>query len=365
TIVALETAKENGAFIFGVVNAVGSSIARISHAGAYTHAGPEIGVASTKAFTGQLAVLMMMALKIGKEKGTITQERYQSLLIELADVPEKVAAILKDAEQMKQIATEYADASDFLFLGRGVSRWLRVGVGSRFHLLGFLLFRLLLWCRLSCRIYRALSKGVVILGSFLLFRSFISHWLGVGVSGRLHSSLAEGVVVLGLFLLRLLILIGRKVFGRRRGGRARGQLARLAQVVALEVGPEAVHVLKLAQEHPVVGRRLDAALLLSANLAVVGVVRRLGEQRIVGVAQVIPGLGLGLQVDFHHILRVLALNFDVAVHQRVQALLAHARQTQLAYRVPGALLGVPAQVYLAEGDSVQQLGRERAQGGRR
>ncbi len=121
TIVALETAKENGAFIFGVVNAVGSSIARISHAGAYTHAGPEIGVASTKAFTGQLAVLMMMALKIGKEKGTITQERYQSLLIELADVPEKVAAILKDADQMKQIATEYADASDFLFLGRGYS----------------------------------------------------------------------------------------------------------------------------------------------------------------------------------------------------------------------------------------------------
>ncbi|RYG30320.1 MAG: glutamine--fructose-6-phosphate transaminase (isomerizing), partial [Chitinophagaceae bacterium] len=121
TIVALETAKENGAFIFGVVNAVGSSIARISHAGAYTHAGPEIGVASTKAFTGQLAVLMMMALKIGKEKGTITQERYQNLLIELADVPEKVDAILKEADQMKAIAVEYADATDFLFLGRGYS----------------------------------------------------------------------------------------------------------------------------------------------------------------------------------------------------------------------------------------------------
>lgn len=121
TIVALETAKENGAFIFGVVNAVGSSIARISHAGAYTHAGPEIGVASTKAFTGQLAVLMMMALKIGKEKGTINADRYQSLLVELADVPEKVNAILKEAEQMKEIAAEYADASDFLFLGRGYS----------------------------------------------------------------------------------------------------------------------------------------------------------------------------------------------------------------------------------------------------
>ncbi len=121
TIVALETAKENGAFIFGVVNAVGSSIARISHAGAYTHAGPEIGVASTKAFTGQLAVLMMMALKIGKEKGTIAQDRYQNLLVELADVPEKVDAILKKAEEMKAIAVEYADASDFLFLGRGYS----------------------------------------------------------------------------------------------------------------------------------------------------------------------------------------------------------------------------------------------------
>ena len=121
TIVALETAKENGAFIFGVVNAVGSSIARISHAGAYTHAGPEIGVASTKAFTGQLAVLMMMALKIGKEKNTISAERYQGLLVELADVPEKVNAILKNADLVKEIAVEYADATDFLFLGRGYS----------------------------------------------------------------------------------------------------------------------------------------------------------------------------------------------------------------------------------------------------
>lgn len=121
TLVALETAKENGAFIFGVVNAVGSSIARISHAGAYTHAGPEIGVASTKAFTGQLAVLMMMALKIAKEKNSITPDRYQSLLVQLADVPEKVAAILKNAEQIKEIAVHYADATDFLFLGRGYS----------------------------------------------------------------------------------------------------------------------------------------------------------------------------------------------------------------------------------------------------
>ncbi len=119
TLVALEKAKENGAFIFGVVNAVGSSIARISHAGAYTHAGHEIGVASTKAFTGQLAVLMMMALKIAIQKGTIAQERYQALLTELADVPEKIEAILKNTAEIEKIALKYKDARDFLFLGRG------------------------------------------------------------------------------------------------------------------------------------------------------------------------------------------------------------------------------------------------------
>ena len=119
TLVALERAKENGAFIFGVVNVVGSSIARISHAGAYTHAGPEIGVASTKAFTGQLAVLMMMALKIAKEKNSITEERYLDLLNELRDVPEKVEAILKNADELKLIAEKYKNAGDFLFLGRG------------------------------------------------------------------------------------------------------------------------------------------------------------------------------------------------------------------------------------------------------
>jgi glutamine---fructose-6-phosphate transaminase (isomerizing) len=119
TLVALEKAKENGAFIFGVVNVVGSSIARISHAGAYTHAGHEIGVASTKAFTGQLAVLIMMALRIAIQKQTITQEKYQQLLLELATVPEKVESILQQAEHIKTIAHKYKDASDFLFLGRG------------------------------------------------------------------------------------------------------------------------------------------------------------------------------------------------------------------------------------------------------
>ncbi|MCU0333476.1 MAG: glutamine--fructose-6-phosphate transaminase (isomerizing) [Chitinophagaceae bacterium] len=119
TLVALENAKEKGAFIFGVVNSVGSSIARLSHAGAYTHSGPEIGVASTKAFTGQLAVLTMMALKIAQAKGTIDEARFDQLLGELAAVPDKVAAILKDSSNIERIAAKYKDASDFLFLGRG------------------------------------------------------------------------------------------------------------------------------------------------------------------------------------------------------------------------------------------------------
>ncbi len=119
TLVALESAKEKGAFIFGVVNAVGSSIARLSNAGAYTHSGPEIGVASTKAFTGQLAVLTMMALKIGYAKGTIDEERYRQLIVDLEAIPEKVKEILADTSNIQRIAEKYSNASDFLFLGRG------------------------------------------------------------------------------------------------------------------------------------------------------------------------------------------------------------------------------------------------------
>jgi glucosamine--fructose-6-phosphate aminotransferase (isomerizing) len=98
---------------------VGSSIARASHGGAYTHAGPEIGVASTKAFTAQLAVLTMIALKIAHIKGTISQERYMLLLKELNEVPEKVAWVLKNSKQIKALAEKYKDANDFLYLGRG------------------------------------------------------------------------------------------------------------------------------------------------------------------------------------------------------------------------------------------------------
>lgn len=119
TLVAIETAKQRGAIILGVVNVVGSSIARISHGGAYTHAGPEIGVASTKAFTAQLAVLTMIALKIGYIKGSIPQDRYMQLLKELEDIPEKVAWVLKQSESIKALAEKYKDARDFLYLGRG------------------------------------------------------------------------------------------------------------------------------------------------------------------------------------------------------------------------------------------------------
>ncbi|HYC39097.1 MAG TPA: glutamine--fructose-6-phosphate transaminase (isomerizing) [Chitinophagaceae bacterium] len=119
TLVAIENAKSKGAIILGVVNVVGSSIARVSHAGAYTHAGPEIGVASTKAFTAQLAVLTMIALKIAYIKGTISQERYMALLAELQEIPEKVAWVLSRSERVREMAEKYRDARDFLYLGRG------------------------------------------------------------------------------------------------------------------------------------------------------------------------------------------------------------------------------------------------------
>jgi glucosamine--fructose-6-phosphate aminotransferase (isomerizing) len=119
TLVAIESAKEKGAIILGVVNVVGSSIARTSHGGAYTHAGPEIGVASTKAFTAQLVVLTMMALKLGYMKGCISEKRYMHLLNELNDVPEKVATALLQKDAIHAIALKYKDASDALYLGRG------------------------------------------------------------------------------------------------------------------------------------------------------------------------------------------------------------------------------------------------------
>jgi len=120
TLAAIELAKSKGAIIFGVCNVVGSSIPRATHAGAYIHAGPEIGVASTKAFTGQITVLAMMALIIGRAKGTITESKFQELITELNGIPDKVEQILqKTDEQIQYIAGEFKEAKNFLYLGRG------------------------------------------------------------------------------------------------------------------------------------------------------------------------------------------------------------------------------------------------------
>ncbi|HEX7016412.1 MAG TPA: glutamine--fructose-6-phosphate transaminase (isomerizing) [Cyclobacteriaceae bacterium] len=119
TLAAIELARERGAVIIGVCNVVGSSIARASHAGSYTHAGPEIGVASTKAFTAQLTVLNMICLLIAQKRGTLSKELFQTLLTDLEQVPAKVEAILKLNDEIKVIAEEFKSVPNFLYLGRG------------------------------------------------------------------------------------------------------------------------------------------------------------------------------------------------------------------------------------------------------
>lgn len=119
TLAAIELAKSKGATIFGVCNVVGSSIPRATHAGSYTHAGPEIGVASTKAFTAQISVLAMMAMKLGFQRGTLPENRYIQLLHELAAIPAKVEKALLANEKIKAIAAEYKDVTNALYLGRG------------------------------------------------------------------------------------------------------------------------------------------------------------------------------------------------------------------------------------------------------
>ena len=119
TLAAIKLAKENGAFVFGVCNVVGSSISRETHAGAYTHAGPEIGVASTKAFTTQITVLTMIALRIAKAKGTLSNTEFHRYLQELEVIPEKVAEALKTNDAAKEIAAKFKDAPNCLYLGRG------------------------------------------------------------------------------------------------------------------------------------------------------------------------------------------------------------------------------------------------------
>ncbi|MEO0789730.1 MAG: glutamine--fructose-6-phosphate transaminase (isomerizing) [Bacteroidota bacterium] len=119
TLAALELAKSRGALIYGIVNAVGSSIARLTNAGSYIHAGPEIGVASTKAFTGQLAVLTLLALKLAKKLSTVSTTRLHELLLELEAIPQKVESVLNSEEHIKYIAGEIKDHQNVLYLGRG------------------------------------------------------------------------------------------------------------------------------------------------------------------------------------------------------------------------------------------------------
>jgi len=119
TLAALKLAKEKGALTFGIVNTVGSSIARFTDAGCYIHAGPEIGVASTKAFTGQVTLLTMMALMLAKEKQNLSEDYYQNLLQALAQIPQKVAEALSNNAKIEYIAGEIKDAPNALYLGRG------------------------------------------------------------------------------------------------------------------------------------------------------------------------------------------------------------------------------------------------------
>ncbi|MFW5759701.1 MAG: glutamine--fructose-6-phosphate transaminase (isomerizing) [Cyclobacteriaceae bacterium] len=119
TLAAMELAKEKGATILGVCNVVGSSIARMSHEGVYTHAGPEIGVASTKAFTAQLTVLTMIALLIASKKGTIKEKKYRELLVEMENIPARIEKALASDDYVIKLAAIYKDARNFLYLGRG------------------------------------------------------------------------------------------------------------------------------------------------------------------------------------------------------------------------------------------------------
>ena len=119
TLAAVKLAKENGAFVFGICNAIGSSISRATNTGSYIHVGPEIGVASTKAFTGQVTVLVMLALALAKEKGTITDELYTSVVKELSGIPEKIKKMLELNDRISELSRTFTYAHNFLYLGRG------------------------------------------------------------------------------------------------------------------------------------------------------------------------------------------------------------------------------------------------------
>ncbi len=121
TLAAIRLAKEQGAHVFGVCNVVGSSISRETDSGSYTHAGPEIGVASTKAFTAQITVLTLIALLVGKKKGHLSTQRFNRLLVELNAIPEKVHTLLKQDDRIQEIAKYFEHSTNALYLGRGVN----------------------------------------------------------------------------------------------------------------------------------------------------------------------------------------------------------------------------------------------------
>ena len=119
TLAAIKLAKESGAFVFGICNVVGSSIARAANTGAYTHAGPEIGVASTKAFTTQITLLILIGLRLGQLRGTLSRDEFSRVAEELEALPKAVQTVLKSEKRIEQIAKNYKDAANFLYLGRG------------------------------------------------------------------------------------------------------------------------------------------------------------------------------------------------------------------------------------------------------
>lgn len=121
TLAAIEIAKDRQALIYGICNVIGSSIARASHAGSYTHAGPEIGVASTKAFTAQVTILTLLALQLAQSQGTISQSRLRQVLYEMETIPDKIREALKSNDAIKVLAKKYMDAKNFLYLGRGLN----------------------------------------------------------------------------------------------------------------------------------------------------------------------------------------------------------------------------------------------------
>lgn len=121
TLAAIELAKSRGAIILGICNVVGSSIPRITHAGAYTHAGPEIGVASTKAFTAQVSVLTLMAIAVARKKGNLHEDTFRRFLFELERIPDKIEKVLKNADKVKEISELFKDARNFIYLGRGLN----------------------------------------------------------------------------------------------------------------------------------------------------------------------------------------------------------------------------------------------------